>query len=768
MGPAVDVYALGATLYELLTQRPPFLGETPLQTLQQVESAEPVPPSRRVAKVPADLDTICLKCLAKDPHRRYESALALAEDLHRLLAGEPIRARPVRAWERAAKWAKRRPAAAALIVAASVGTVSLGLNLRQRALAAETQEQRQAQDKYQQFVTLRDQVHFHGTEWAGVDLARNLEVTRQQGAAALALFGLAVGEPAAAVIDPYLQDRRDEIVAQCQELLLILAEAEIQTAPGQAPERGQFERALEILDVADQLGPQTKAGHERRAEYRERLGDQRGADEERALAKTLPTRALDHYWTGVVRQREGKLTEAVAAFEQALMRAPRHFWSHYYLAVCQLRAMQLEQARLGLNACIALREDSAWLYMLRGIVHGRLQQFDFADRDFAEGLQRSRDVDTTYGILINRADLRREQKQYQAAADDLRQAIDLKPDQYQAYWYLARGYQEQGQLSQAAEQFAWAIGAAEQLRDTIHADDLSRLYRDRARLHRRRGDPAAAGQDLEKAIAVQRPGSQSPVVAAVYADQASILRGQHQQRAALSVLAQAVRSCPDAADLHRQRGLLLLEIHQYDKAVRSLDRCLQNGPATAEVFQARGLAQAALHRYPEAIADYTQALQLQPADSRTRTYRGWAYLAGEAAVLALHDFEKVLRLEPANGDAYLGRAHARVRLGQYARAIADADAALRHGPETPRLLWNAARVFAQAAGANVTAKGEHEERTVRLLQKALERLPEGQRSAFWRTCIHPDAALEPVRRQPAFLRLEAEYTPANQGTGSSK
>src|SRR5688572_29884809 len=92
--PAVDVYAAGAVLYEMLTGRPPFHGETPQAVLEQVQTADPVPPRRLNVSIPADLETICLKCLEKEPRRRYASAAALSEDLRRFMAGEPVLARP--------------------------------------------------------------------------------------------------------------------------------------------------------------------------------------------------------------------------------------------------------------------------------------------------------------------------------------------------------------------------------------------------------------------------------------------------------------------------------------------------------------------------------------------------------------------------------------------------------------------------------------------------------------------------------------------------
>ncbi len=152
VGPASDVYSLGAVLYELVIGRPPFLGESLVVTLNQVLNTDPVPPRLLNPEIPIDLETICLKCLQKEPAKRYESAARLADDLGRFLRHEPITARPVGQWERGWRWCKRNRAvsflsgsvAVLLLVAAIGGSV---LSIRERSARTTADRNAQAEEK---------------------------------------------------------------------------------------------------------------------------------------------------------------------------------------------------------------------------------------------------------------------------------------------------------------------------------------------------------------------------------------------------------------------------------------------------------------------------------------------------------------------------------------------------------------------------------------------------------------------------------------------
>lgn len=187
IGPAVDIYALGAILYELMTRRPPFQGETDVETLLLVQNQEPLPPSRLRPQLPRDLETISQKCLQKDPGRRYGTAGALAEDLRHWLAGRPIAARPVGRAERAVRWCNRNPLVAALLLTASVlvlavigvstvGYVRTANALDREALAADdARQQRETAQRNLYFA----EMHLAQEVWRSDEYGRLADILNQ-------------------------------------------------------------------------------------------------------------------------------------------------------------------------------------------------------------------------------------------------------------------------------------------------------------------------------------------------------------------------------------------------------------------------------------------------------------------------------------------------------------------------------------------------------------------------------------------------------------
>ncbi|HEY7329153.1 MAG TPA: protein kinase [Gemmataceae bacterium] len=179
VGPAADVYALGAILYELLAGRPPFRGAAPMEVIREVQESDPLSPRRLEPQIPRDLETICLKCLRKEPGQRYGSARELADDLRRYLGGESIHARPP-AWpERAVRWLRRRPAlavvlASVVLTALAVPLALLGHTLRLREALGREQLARDEADGAMQLARIKEAEARAALYAADVKLAHNL------------------------------------------------------------------------------------------------------------------------------------------------------------------------------------------------------------------------------------------------------------------------------------------------------------------------------------------------------------------------------------------------------------------------------------------------------------------------------------------------------------------------------------------------------------------------------------------------------------------
>jgi len=616
-----------------------------------------------------------------------------------------------------------------------------------------------ARQNYEQFKKQYDEVFFYQTLFTGAQSAEDMKKIQDNAEEALAKFGVSAAGDGKPRVDAtfFSAEETAEITGGCYELLLALAE---NAARRQAPQE-----ALQILDRAAKIGPDTKAWHLRRARYLLQAGDRAAADKERQVALAhKAVLALDHFLVGEEYYLRDQPLQAVAELEKALQIQPDLFWAQYYVAISELRLHRFAQAKTAMAACLGRRPDFHWIYLVRGFANAEQDDFTAAESDFRrveQTLADKPDELLQYGFYVYRSVLRirqgeKDSARYDDAVADLRQAIALRPKQYQAYVNLAQAYEKQHKLAEAVAEMDRAI--------QLEPDRVF-LYRRRARLRIQRADDAAALKDLDRAIALEPPGSLSVALAEDLLERGRLLCRQQKYKEGIEAYDRALAIRPELAVAHRWRAEAMLILGQAEDAIGAFNQYLrQGGTADASVYRGRAQAKVALDRWADAIDDYGKAITSKADDVPSYVGRGWAHVQTRALPLARGDFDKALGLEPKNSYALLGRAYVSVQTAPPAQGIADVEAALASETPTPALLVNAACVYALAliklditAAKDQPLRTRYERRAIDLLSHAVDSLPAAERAAFWARYVRANPDLRALRQSPALADLDRKF-----------
>jgi tetratricopeptide (TPR) repeat protein len=727
IGPACDLYALGVILYELLTGKPPFNGETAQDTLRQVCGQEPVPPRRRQGKVPRDLETICLKCLRKSPQERYASAADLAEDLRRFLDGEPVRARPVGPAGRVAKWARRRPAAAALVlvsllVALGVATAIPWHIARLERKVAESNAEVLRQRDASRRAHLRADCHRELSE------GRNA-LMRPEGSGledARVLFATVRGKIDArdAQEDPELGRLRTEANNLIAEVTRLLHQRSAQQRAREFfswRDEAFFQLNRNVLDGPHAAGPRASREAARKAlKVFPHLDHVSPAEKERLLAGRLEVmlilaEAIARPASSEPAERREQAGEALGILAEAggfpgPMQAVHRRRARYLEQLGDSAGAAEERAKaaalLPVNAldwflagydrwlagnvagavkdfdrALGLDADLFWAHFFRAVGYQHLNNASEARASLTVCIGKRPDFIWLYllrGFLYEYEPGR----DFEAAEKDFRKAESLHPDRFARYvLHVNRGVLalRRDQTSKAVAEFQQAV---RERADGYHA------HANLAEAYRRRGERARAAEELAWAIRLE------PKRPELYRTRARLRLERNDSAGALADLDEAIRlgttvpeprgesQAPALAGDHLERGLILYRAHKYEEVVRACDAALRVWPGGPDAYRLRGEALLRLGRYRDAADAFDRCLAKGKPEADIFRQRALARSALGNHSGAIGDYTQALTLRPQDARLLAARGWAYLVTEAPQPALHDFDQALKIEPNS--------------------------------------------------------------------------------------